>query len=49
MKILKYMQKQSIKKNGYCSFQIYGNYILKMLLLKLNFNESFINYFQQSY
>lgn len=43
MKILKYMQ----KKSNTALFQICENYILKMLLLILNFNESFINHFQQ--
>ena len=43
MKILKYMQ----KKSNTALFQICETYILKMLLLILNFNESFINHFQQ--
>ena len=46
MKILKYMQK-IYKKIVTALFQIYKNYIKKILLLILNFNENFINYFQQ--
>ena len=34
------------KKSIITLFQIYENYILKMLLLILYFNKSFINYFQ---
>ena len=37
------------KKLVITSFQTYENYILKILLLILIFNESFINYFQQDY
>ena len=43
------MYKNSKKKLVSTSFQIYENYILKILLLILIFNESFINYFQQDY
>ena len=38
-----------LKKIVSTSFQTYENYILKILLLILIFNESFINYFQQDY
>ena len=41
--------KKSFKKIVIALFQIYENYILKILLLILNFKESFINYFQQRY
>ena len=49
MKILKYKQKNIFLKIVINLFQIYQNYILKMLLLKLNFNGIFINCFQQHY
>ena len=39
------MQKKFIK-TIIALFQIYENYIFKILLLILNVNESFINYFQ---
>ena len=41
--------KKSLKKIIIALFQIYENYVLKILLLIIKFNVMFINYFQQCY
>lgn len=37
MKILKYMQKQSIKKNGYCSLSNIWKLYFKNAIIKIKF------------